>query len=75
MYMHVISIVYLIESLYYACLLTTTIYVVKVFFLCILKFQKCIAKRKKSKGGLEGSVPQPVGGWVCYRDIAWEVLS
>jgi hypothetical protein len=38
----------------------------KYFLLCILNNEKGIGKRKKSKGGLEGSVPQPVSGWVFY---------
>jgi hypothetical protein len=29
-----------------------------------------IGKRKKSKGGLEGRIPQPVGGWVCYSLVS-----
>jgi hypothetical protein len=28
-----------------------------------------IGKSKNSKGGLVGSMPRHVGGWVCYRDI------
>jgi hypothetical protein len=27
----------------------------------------------KSKGGLEGSMPRPVGGWVCYNLIAQKI--
>jgi hypothetical protein len=29
-----------------------------------------IGKSTKSKGGLEGSIPQPVGGWGCYRLVS-----
>jgi hypothetical protein len=43
------------------------------FLLCILKFLKGIGKRKKSKDGLDGSVPRPVGGWVCYS-LVIEIL-
>jgi hypothetical protein len=31
-------------------------------------------KSTKSKGGLEGSIPWPVGGWGCYTiryDLSW----
>jgi hypothetical protein len=28
-----------------------------------------IGKSTKSKGGLEGNIPQPVGGWVCYINV------
>jgi hypothetical protein len=27
-------------------------------------------KSTKSKGGLEGSTPRPVGGWGCYRLVS-----
>jgi hypothetical protein len=40
------------------------------FLLCILNNEKCIGKRKNSKGGLEGSVPRSVGGWVCYSLVS-----
>jgi hypothetical protein len=32
-----------------------------------LLIKEGIGKSTKSKGGLEGSMPQPVGGWVCYK--------
>jgi hypothetical protein len=41
----------------------------KYFLLCILKFLKGICKINKPKGGLEGSMPQPMGGWVCYTEL------
>jgi heme O synthase-like polyprenyltransferase len=31
-----------------------------------------------SKGGLEGSMPQPMGGWVCYKgevDLEAKLIS
>jgi hypothetical protein len=60
----------LIESLDYACLLDIVVHVVKSFILCILIILKRYRKRKKSKGGLEGSIPRPVGGWVCYSLVS-----
>jgi hypothetical protein len=29
-----------------------------------------ISMRKKSEGGLAGSIPRPVGGWVCYSLVS-----
>jgi hypothetical protein len=31
---------------------------------------KSICKRKKSKGGLAGSIPQPLAGWGCYSLVS-----
>jgi hypothetical protein len=31
-----------------------------------LLIKEGISKSTKSKGGLEGSMPLPVGGWGCY---------
>jgi hypothetical protein len=42
----------------------------KSFLLCIFNFFKCIGKRKKNKGWLEGSVPRPLGGSVCYSLVS-----
>jgi hypothetical protein len=30
------------------------------------EMEEGIGKSMKSKGGIEGSIPRPVGGWVCY---------
>jgi hypothetical protein len=43
--------------------------------LILLSYESLINKegiglRKKSKGGLAGSIPQPVVGWVCYRLVS-----
>ena len=56
----------LIESLDYACLLDTVVHVVKVFSFMHPEILKGIGKRNKSKEGLEGSMPGPMGGWLCY---------
>jgi hypothetical protein len=56
----------LIKYLEYACLLVIVVHGVRYFILCILIKLKVIDKRKKSKDGLEGSVPQRVGGGVCH---------
>jgi hypothetical protein len=47
------------------------VHVAKSFLLCILIFKKGIGKRKKSKGGLEGSIPRPVGGWACHPNFGF----
>jgi hypothetical protein len=49
----------------HACwiLLCMSLNLVSYAFLLI---KEGIGKRKKSKGGLEGSMPRPVGGWGCY---------
>jgi hypothetical protein len=60
----------LIESLEYACLLVIVVHVIFSFILCIPIHEKGIGNINKSKGGLEGSVPQPVGGWGCYRLVS-----
>jgi hypothetical protein len=39
------------------------------FYASLLIKKKGIGKRKKSKGGLEGGVPRPVGGRGCYMTI------
>ena len=39
-------------------------------FYASLLILKGIGKRKKSKGGLKGSIPRPVGGGVCYRLVS-----
>jgi hypothetical protein len=65
LYMNVFRCVFIyrmIESLEYACLLVIVVHVIKSFLLCILIILKGIGKRKKSRGGLEGGVPRPVGG-------------
>jgi hypothetical protein len=38
-----------------------------------LLMEEGIGKSTKSKGGLVGSMPQPVGGWGCYRLVS-EIL-
>jgi hypothetical protein len=37
-------------------------------FYAFLLIKEGIDKSMKSKGGLEGSMPQSVGGWVCYKN-------
>jgi hypothetical protein len=34
-----------------------------------------IDKSNKSKGGLEGSIPWPMGGWGCYMISRWPSAS
>jgi hypothetical protein len=54
---------HMIESLEYACFLVIIVHVIKYFLLCVLIILKGIGKRKKSRGGIEGGIPRPVGGW------------
>jgi hypothetical protein len=35
-----------------------------------LLMKEGIGKSTKSKGGLEGSMPMPVDGWVCYSLVS-----
>jgi hypothetical protein len=35
-----------------------------------LLMEEGIGKSTKSKGGLEGSMPRPMGGWVCYSLVS-----
>jgi hypothetical protein len=49
------------------------VHVVKSFILCVLIKKEGTGKSTKSKGGLEGSIPHPVGGWVCYSLVS-EIL-
>jgi hypothetical protein len=39
-------------------------------FYAFLLIKEGIGKKKKSKGGLEGSILRPVGGWVCYKLVS-----
>jgi hypothetical protein len=40
-----------------------------VSYVCLL-IKEGIGKSMNSKGGLEGSMPRPVGGWGCYRLVS-----
>jgi hypothetical protein len=62
MYSTCVFIYHLIESLEYACFLVIVVCVVRSFLLCVPINLKGFGKRKKSQGGLEGGVPDPMGG-------------
>jgi hypothetical protein len=40
-----------------------------------LLIKEGMSKSKKSKGGLEGSMPQPIGGWVCYTSTSLKLFD
>jgi hypothetical protein len=40
-----------------------------VSYACLL-IKEGINKSTKSKGGLEGRMPWPMGGWVCYSLVS-----
>jgi hypothetical protein len=44
------------------------VHVLNSLILCIFIKQEGIGTRKKSKGGLGGSIPRRVAGWVCYNE-------
>jgi hypothetical protein len=68
------SIVYFIYHLtkfyiMHACWILLCMLLNLVYYASLL-IKEGINKSTKSKGGLEGSMPQIVGGWVCYSLVS-----